>query len=108
MSDRTELTSRREILKAGACSLLILAATPFACKPARAAERVAENDPTALALGYRQDASQAHHPQYVAGRDCAACRFYTATADAEWGSCSVFQNRLVATKGWCSAWAARS
>jgi hypothetical protein len=108
MANRTELTGRRRILKAGACSLLALAAAPFVSKPARAAERVAESDPTALALGYREDATQAHHPQYVAGRNCGACRFYTATADADWGSCSVFQNRLVATKGWCSAWAARS
>lgn len=64
------------------------------------------NDPKAKALAYTEDANQvdaAKHPRFKAGQDCEACQLYMPTGDS-WGTCSLFEGKLVAAKGWCTAY----
>ena len=73
-----------------------------------AAEKVPLDDPAAKALRYVEDASHASgkiDKMGVADADqlCSNCRFYTAP-EAGFGPCILFQNRLVAGKGWCAGW----
>ncbi len=99
------MPNRRDVLKmAGAVALI-----PLVNMPARAADKVPLDDPAALALKYVEDATQATRTDKmgVAGSEqlCSNCRFYTASADeADWGGCTLFQNRLVAGPGWCAGW----
>ena len=56
------------------------------------------NDPQAKALSYV-------HLSAIAEANCANCRLYTGSADAEWGPRAIFPGNQVASAGWCSAWA---
>ena len=85
-----------------------LALIPLINMPVVAAEKLPLDDPAAKALRYVEDASQASgqtDKMGVAGADqlCSNCRFYTAP-DGDFGPCTLFQNRLVAAKGWCTGW----
>ena len=98
------MKTRREFLAAtGGLALITLIS-----KTVIAAEKVPLDDPAAKALKYVEDASLASgkiDKMGVAGADqlCSNCRFYTAPNDG-WGPCLLFQNRLVAGKGWCTGW----
>lgn len=101
------MTTRRTFLKGVAASALI----PLVnlSHSAHAASKVPLDDPTAKALKYVEDATQATRTDKmgVAGADqvCTNCRFYVADAnEAGWGACALFQNRLVAGPGWCAGW----
>jgi len=75
-------------------------------REAAAQAKVLESDPTAMALGYKEDASKVDtvkFKNYVKGNDCANCNFYKAKTATE-GPCMALGNRLVAAKGWCAAW----
>ena len=102
------MTTRRQFLKATSALALIPLAnvTSFS---AQAAEKVPLDDPAAKALKYVEDAAEADRADKMgtAGAEqfCDNCRFYTVSADQEgWGGCMLFQNRLVAAKGWCAGW----
>jgi hypothetical protein len=93
---------RRIILFAAPALALGLAGTR-----AGAQAKVTESDPTAMALGYREDASKVDtgkYKQYVKGSTCSNCNFYGGKATDATAPCSVLGNRLVVGKGWCSAW----
>lgn len=101
------MSTRRTFLKVAASTALI----PLVNLPtiAQAAEKVPADDPTAKALKYVEDATQAERADKmgVAGADqlCTNCRFYVESAGPDgWGSCALFQNRLVAGPGWCAGW----
>ncbi len=70
--------------------------------------RVSEDDPSAAALKYVHDASKADPAQRAGDRFCNNCQLYSGKPDDEWGPCAIFQGKVVASKGWCNAWAARS
>ena len=94
---------RRKLLKAaGALSVL-----PLIPRIAKSDSPVDMNNPAVVALKYVEDASDATRTDKMGfkGEDqiCANCRFY-AGVDGEWGSCSLFQNRLVKGAGWCTGW----
>jgi hypothetical protein len=68
---------------------------------------VAENDPTAVALGYKSDATKvdkAKYAKYAAGQDCGACQFFQGKPGDASGACPMFAGKLVNAKGWCSAY----
>lgn len=93
---------RRSILIAAPAIALGLAAT----RNAAAQAKVPESDPTAQALGYKEDAGKvdtAKYKNYVKGSTCANCNFYKPSSATE-GPCMALGNRLVTAKGWCSAW----
>ena len=87
-----------------------IAAIPFATwsmtRVALAAEKLSEDDPTAVSLGYKHDAAHASHDTYVAGRTCDGCAFFQG-GDAAEGPCLVFRGKLVNAKGWCASWRQR-
>lgn len=114
MSNPKEIQARRRFLKVMAIGA---AAAPVAgsillSSTATAADlpELDEADPTAMALGYKADASQvdaSKFPQHQAGQTCAGCRYYQAKGDAATGPCAIFPGKAVHAKGWCSAFAAK-
>ena len=104
MTDYTPDNSRRRFIKLTAIGL---AAAPFAnallSGTARAADMVSETDPQATALGYKADAAKAEK-RTDATANCANCGLYTGKAGDASGPCAIFQGKLVAANGWCTAW----
>lgn len=106
---------RREFLKisikAGGSALALTAIS----LPVLAQDVVSESEPLAQAMGYVADASKVDTSKFPkrageagAQQFCHNCALYAGDADAEFAPCSIFQNRLVAGKGWCNAWVAKS
>ena len=98
------MMNRRNFMRAAGAAALI----PLVQLPARAADKVPEDDPAAKALKYVEDATAATRADKmgVAGADqyCDNCRFYKTGGPEGWGPCQLFQMRLVAAKGWCAGW----
>lgn len=99
------MTTRRHFVLATipAAALATLAARTASAQAAK----LEETDRTAVALGYKHDATKvdkAKYPAYVAGRNCANCQLFAAKGDQEWAPCAAVGNRLVNAKGWCVAW----
>ena len=91
------------VLLAGASIPLAIS---MASRAALAAEKLSEDDPAAISLGYKHDATQARHEAYAQGRNCAGCIFFQGVDKTE-GSCPVFGGRLVNAHGWCASWRQR-
>jgi len=75
------------------------------------AAQLSESDPTAAALGYKQDATTVDakkFPAYVAGHSCGNCALFQGKAGEASGPCAAFGGKLVNAKGWCSAWAKKA
>ena len=80
-----------------------------------AGDNVTEDEALAQAMGYKLDASAVDTAKFPkragdagAAQFCYNCALYAGEADAEFAPCSIFQNRLVAGKGWCNAWVAKA
>ncbi|HEY8099489.1 MAG TPA: high-potential iron-sulfur protein [Burkholderiaceae bacterium] len=72
--------------------------------------KLAESDPQAAALGYKENATKvdkAKYPSYAAGQSCASCQLYQGPATGA-GKCAIFQGKLVASTGWCGAYAKKA
>jgi len=88
----------------------LLAAVPFVAPALVGTARAQDLKPlpldnaTAKALAYAEDASKVTHAAFKPGSNCANCQFFTAAS----GACSLFPGKLVAGKGWCSAWAKKA
>lgn len=70
-----------------------------------------ESDPTAVALGYRHDASQvdaAKHPRFAPGQNCSNCVQFRGQPGEAWGGCNLFPGRAVNAAGWCSGYAMKA
>ena len=68
---------------------------------------LSESDPAAVAVGYKEDAAKvdrAKYPNYAAGQTCATCSLYQGKSTDAWGGCTLFSDKLVAGRGWCSSW----
>ena len=96
--------SRRTFLisSIGVASSLALSRQAFADAP-----KVAESDPTAQALGYKDNASKvdkAKFAKYAPGQDCGNCSFYQGKASDPYAPCPMFAGKQVEAKGWCSAY----
>jgi hypothetical protein len=96
--------SRRRFIRLTAVGL---AAAPFASMlpsgTAGAADLISETDPQASALGYKEDATKAEK-RTDATAHCANCGLYTGKEGEASGPCAIFQGKLVAANGWCTAW----
>jgi hypothetical protein len=98
--------SRRVFLENGA----FLLATFGVCAVAwpDSAPLLAESDPTAMALGYKANASsvdKAKFPQYKAGSSCSNCVLYQGAPGAASGPCPLYAGKAVSAQGWCSSYA---
>jgi hypothetical protein len=109
--------TRRDFVRS---ALVAVAALPFvgtilsACTkkegPPEGQTPLSENDPTAQALGYKEDASKVDTTRFPkkAGADganqkCSNCAQYTAL-NGGWGKCNIFPQGPVAADGWCNSW----
>jgi hypothetical protein len=97
-------SSRRKFLATGigVASSLALSRQALAEAP-----KLDENDPTAIALGYKHDATKvdkAKQPKYVAGEACHNCQLYQGKPNDQWGPCPIFGGKQVHKDGWCSAY----
>jgi hypothetical protein len=85
-----------------------VATTTVLSTEARAdAPLLAENDPTAQALGYKTEASKVdktRFPRYQTGQTCANCQLYQGKPDSTTGPCPTYGGKLVYAKGWCNAY----
>ena len=112
---KDKVMDRRGFLKMGVKTgggMLALSAIPIHLL---ADDKVAEDEPLALAMGYKLEVSAVDTVKFPkragdvgATQFCYNCALYAGEADAEFAPCSIFQNRLVAGKGWCNAWVIKS
>lgn len=71
-------------------------------------KKAEENEPKALAVGYRHDSSTvdgSRYPKHQPGQMCEGClAFYPPDDESDdWGECDLMSDRLVHKKGWCSS-----
>jgi hypothetical protein len=112
MSDTPNNHSRRDAVK---MMLGGLAAVPLVKLVGLPAAQAADlphvdpaTDPTAIALKYVHDATQAdraaaNRPGLPADQQhCANCQFVQGTGD--WVGCTLFPGKAVAANGWCASW----
>lgn len=91
----------------------IAAAPAFLCSKSFAQAppvKLEESDPTATALGYKEDSSKvdgSRYPQYKAGQKCEGCVLYQGKAGEANGPCGAFGGKLVLSGGWCAVFAAK-
>jgi hypothetical protein len=86
-------------------------APPAAAPAATDLVRLAEDEPAAVALGYRHDAAQVDagkYPRWAAGQTCSNCIQYRGEAGEPWGGCGLFPGKLVNAGGWCNGYAAKA
>ncbi|MCC6135046.1 MAG: high-potential iron-sulfur protein [Candidatus Contendobacter sp.] len=104
MNQNSSDLSRRRFIKLTAIGLT---AAPFAnallSETASAADMVPETDPMAAALGYKEDAAKADKRTDKTAL-CSSCLHYTGKPGEANGPCALFQGKLVAANGWCTAW----
>jgi hypothetical protein len=111
MSQEKQATfNRRRFLKHTAQGAMLIPLLSVTGQSAWAAEKLQEDEPTAVALGYVHDATKVDLAKFPkrAGEEgakqfCDNCSQYKATEDG-WGTCAIFPNKLVAAKGWCNVW----
>ncbi|HZZ04776.1 high-potential iron-sulfur protein [Paraburkholderia sp.] len=99
-------TSRRLflMLSVGVSSSLLLFRAAFADDTAN---KLSEADPTAQAVGYKEDASKvdkAKFPNYAAGQTCGNCSLFQGKTTDAYGGCTLFGDKQVAARGWCSSY----
>ena len=112
MPNRPEFLSRRECLKRGLASLVVIpVGLAVTNSSAVAAERLTESDPVAKGLGYVHDATKADTEKFPKGKGaagktqlCSNCQFFQGKANAEWAPCLLFQLKEVNAAGWCNGW----
>lgn len=75
-------------------------------------QKVDPKEPQAASLGYVENTANADKkkfPKHENAQTCDSCQFYTTAQEASnRAPCTIFANRTVAAKGWCSAWAKKS
>lgn len=102
------LISRRAFMKSTAATTA-LTASGLAAAPVRAdtLPRVEQDGAMARALNYVYDAQSVDAAKRSSTQYCNNCALFAGEADDEWAGCGIFPGKLVANRGWCSAWAAR-
>lgn len=71
-------------------------------------EILKEDDPAAVALGYKEDSTKVDKTKYVQHKDdqiCEGCLLSPVAKEGDRIACAAFQNKLVSKKGWCMAFA---
>lgn len=69
--------------------------------------KLAEANPQAQALGYKNDTKTVdagRYPNHAPDQACANCALYSGQAGQEWGPCGIFPGNQVNANGWCSAY----
>ncbi len=99
------MTSRRQFIQiVPVAGVALLGARTASAQ----ANLVNEKDPQAAALGYVADATKADKAKfknYAAGQLCSNCALYQGKPTDAAAGCPLFAGKVVAGKGWCSAYA---
>ena len=111
MSDKPMNKSRRDAVKlmlGGLAAVPVMNLVGMAKAYAEDLPHVDEAaDPTAMALQYKHDATQASRADKAgvaaADQTCANCQFVQADA-GEWRPCQLFPGKAVNENGWCASW----
>ncbi len=113
MSDKPMNKSRRDAVKlmlGGLATVPLMNLVGMAAAQAEDMPHVDEaTDPTAIALKYKHDATQADRAAAARPgkppeeQHCANCQFVQADA-GEWRPCQLFPGKLVNENGWCASW----
>ena len=76
---------------------------------------MSEDDPQAIALGYKHNAEEvdlSKHPKRgeaaAANHFCKNCLLYQGEESDEWAPCSIFGGKLVNANGWCATYAPKA
>ncbi|MCP4471887.1 MAG: hypothetical protein GY815_14600 [Gammaproteobacteria bacterium] len=59
--------------------------------------KLSPDDPAAKSLMYVHESADAD-------RRCSGCQFYSGAADADWGPCVIFPEKVVSARGACNSW----
>ncbi len=108
MSNPAASPARRRFLQlavAGAVTAPIAATLLPRFARAQDMPHLAESDPTAMALGYKEDATKvdaAKYPQRNPEQVCANCNFFQGTT--AFAPCQLFPGKAVSAKGWCAGY----
>ena len=97
MSTEKHQVSRRSLLK-GLAAIPVFAVVGY--HAGARAEMVSADDPTAKALHYTGQSTEA-------GKSCGNCALYQGGTAAT-GPCPIFPGKEVAATGWCSSYVAKS
>ena len=79
----------------------------IAAKAQAQAAMVNEKDAQAVSLGYVADTTKVDakkFPKHAAAQMCSNCQVYAGKPADPAGPCAIFPGKLVAGKGWCSAY----
>ena len=90
----------------GAIGVAVLANAIPSITQAADLPHLTTDDPTAKALNYTEDNTNAGAP-HQAGQACANCNFYQGAATG-YGPCQLFVGKAVNSKGWCSGYAKKA
>lgn len=97
--------SRRTFMQNSAIVIATAGASSVAWSDS--APMLSESDPSALALGYKANATAVDttkFPRYATGQSCSNCVLYQGAANAPSGSCPIFAGKAVAAAGWCASY----
>jgi hypothetical protein len=107
------LTRRQLILRTALVAPLLTVANSLFAQGAQ--KLVPDSDPVAKALKYNHDASKSQRTDKmgVVGKDqnCGNCVLYTKVGKVEGkeaGKCTMIAGGMVASAGWCTAWAKKA
>jgi hypothetical protein len=98
--------NRRTFVKVTAGSL---ATIPLLVSAQAESNKLAEDDATAVVLGYKEKSAAVDAEMYPNHDDkqlCSGCSLYVDGGNG-WGACAIFPGKQVAARGWCSAYAAK-
>ncbi len=88
---------------------VVAGSTALACGQAMAQQlkKMDETEKQAVTLGYTHDATKVDGkkwPKFVAGSSCSNCKAFIGKPGQEWGECSLIDDRMVKSTGWCSSY----
>jgi hypothetical protein len=89
------------MLQAATASTTLMAGATWA-----QGKKLEENEPQAIALGYKEDSrtvDSKRFPKHNPSQTCTNCTIWRGKG-GDAGQCHLFSNRLLSGKGWCSQW----
>ncbi len=92
-------TRRRFVVAFVSGALIVPLSGLLLPRQARAADmpKLSPDDPAAKTLMYTHESPDGN-------KHCSGCQFYSGAADADWGPCAIFPEKVVSARGLCNSW----
>lgn len=100
--------NRRTFVKVSASGIAGIPLLVSSTTSAQDLVELSEEDPTAVALGYKALASEVDtttYPNFTDEQLCSNCSLYQGAQGEAVGPCAIFPGKSVTADGWCSVWA---